>query len=267
MKNTFPDTRSNTEHSDIPDSKRKRVFKLLDKNSILKPKQLCHLLGLIYYEDGEVVTQYKKQWKKEYQTQRGSIRSCPDDIHNAFYKGSLYQYPVKLGIREDVLGKLKSGLVFGWKQTRAKNHYWVFKNELGRIRFFENGTVELWVRKPASDGKAMQLFSQAFTWTKIVDSIQVVEDFQKTLMRKMHTVFDYGQRVPYMKVTAFQGTHKFTYVSGDKSHPTCGEFMFEYHAEVESARRLFEQMEGFFSQFSSGKDGVGPKPLSNDYST
>jgi hypothetical protein len=249
-----------TEHSGIPLSLRKRVFKLLDKDPLLKPMQICNLIeGLSYKQNGEVVTQYKKQWKKEYKSQRGFIRSCPDDVHNAFYKGKLK------GVK-DVLSRLPSLVsISNWKLSRAKNRYWVFKSELGRIRFFETGTVELWVRKPASDGKAMQLFSHAFTWTKLVDSISVVEEFQKTLMRKMHTLFDYGQRVPYMKVTAFQGTHKFTYVSGDKSHPTCGEFMFEYHAEVESARRLFEQMENFFSQFSSN-EGTRSKPLSRDYS-
>jgi hypothetical protein len=250
-----------TEHSDIPISLRKRVFKLLDKDPLLKPKEICKLLdGITYKQNGEVVTQYKKQWKKEYKSQRGLIRSCPDDVHNAFYKGMLK------GVK-DVLSKLPSLVgVSSWKLSRAKNKYWVFKSELGRIRFFETGTVELWVRKPASDGKALQLFSHAFTWTKLVDSIQVVEGFQKTLMRKMHTLFDYGQRVPYMKVTAFQGSHRFTYVSGDKSHPTCGEFMFEYHAEVEGARRLFEQMENFFNQFSGATRDTRSKPLSQDYS-
>jgi hypothetical protein len=247
------------EQSDIPDSLRHCVFKLLDKNPLLKPKQICELLKESYHERGEVVTQYKKQWKKEYKNQRGLNRSCPDDVHNAFYKGRLE------GVR-DVLGKLPKLVgVSNWRPTKAKNHYWVFKSNLGRIRFFENGTVELWVRKPASDGKCMQLFSHAFTWTKLIDSISQVEEFQKTLMRKMHAVFDYGQRVPYMKVTAFQGTHKFTYVSGDKSHPTCGEFMFEYHAEVESARRLFDQMQGFFEQFSPKQNG-NMKPLDRDYS-
>jgi hypothetical protein len=253
--------KTSSECSDIPLSLRKRVFKLLDKDPLLKPKEICKLLdGIDYKQNGEVVTQYKKQWKKEYKSQRGLIRSCPDDVHNAFYKGKVQ------GVR-DVLGKLPSLVgVSSWKLSRAKNKYWVFKSDLGRVRFFETGTVELWVRKPASDGKAMQLFSHAFTWTKLIDSISVVEDFQKTLMRKMHTLFDYGQRVPYMKVTAFQGSHRFTYVSGDKSHPTCGEFMFEYHAEVEGARRLFEQMENFFNQFSGATKDARSKPLGEDYS-
>ena len=41
-----------------------------------------------------------------------------------------------------------------------------------------------------------------------------------------------------MKITAFQGTHRFTFVSGDKTHPTCDEIILEYRAEVERARRV-----------------------------
>jgi len=271
---------ANSEHSDIHISLRKRVFKLLNKNSILKPKQICKLLGESYAERGEVVSQYKKQWKKEYKNQQGSIRSIPDDLHNTFYKGKLpvdFVGLVLKCLRDKRQFCVEKGLVLDfavakvlslWKPTRSRNRYWYFKNSLGNIRLFENGTVELWVRKPASDGKAKGLFTQAFVWTRLIDSIQICENFYKTLMRKMHGVFDYGQPVPYMKITAFKETHGFTFVSGDKSHPTCAEFMFEYHTEVFNARRLFEQMSNFFEQFNSqlGKNG-GPKPLDQDYSS
>lgn len=250
-----------TEHSDIPISLRKRVFKLLDKDPLLKPKEICKLLdGVDYKKNGEVVSQYKKQWKREYKSQQGLIRSIPDDLHNVFYKGSLES------VAGFVLGLLRKGLPKGWKLSKAKNRYWIFKNSLGRIRFFENGTVEMWVRKPASDGKAKGLFTQAFVWTKLVDSITVCDEFYKTLMRKMHAVFDYGERVPYMKITAFKETHGITYVSGDKSHPTCAEWMFEYHTEVANARRLFDTMQSFFEQFSPKNGDVRSKPLERDYS-
>lgn len=249
------------EYSHIPESLRKKVFKLLDKDPLLKPKKICKLLDLNYAERGLVVAQYKKQWKKEYANQRGSNRSIPDDIHNAFYKGKIKDPKVVFGLLPSLVKSTS------WRMSRAKNKYWIFRNGLGRIRFFMNGTVELWVKKPASTGKAMQLFSNAFTWTHLIDSIKTVEEFQKTLMIKMHTVFDYGQRVPYMKITAFENTHKFVFVSGDKSHPTCAEFMFEYNAEVESSRRLFEQMSSFFEQFSPKQNGdVRSKLPSQDYS-
>lgn len=256
------------EHSHIPDSLRHRVFKLLDKNPMLKPKQLCKLLGENYGERGEVVRQYKKQWKREYKSQQGLIRSYPDELHNVFYKGKLPNDLVS-GVIVFLQGRWnKRGegrWMRGWKPTKARNRYWVFKSKLGRIRFFETGTVELWIRKPASVGKAKGLFTQAFVWTKLIDSIQVCENFYKTLMRKFHATFDYGKRVEYMKITAFKGTHGFELVTGDKTHPTCAEFMFEYHAEHEKANRLFDLMENFFEQFSP-KSNVRSKLPERDYS-
>jgi hypothetical protein len=177
----------------------------------------------------------------------------PDELHNAFYKGSLGGGVV------GVLRLLKMSWPMGWKSSRARNKYLIFKNGLGRVRLFENGTVELWVKKPASDGKCMQLFSQAFVWTKLIDSIQMVEAFQATLMRRFHAIFDTGERGKYMKITAFSETHKFVFAAHDKSHPTCYEFMVEYHAEVESARRLFDLMENFFNQFTDTGKGVRSK--------
>ena len=153
-----------TEHSDIPISLRKRVFKLLDKDPLLKPKEICKLLdGVDYKQNGEVVSQYKKQWKKEYKSQRGLIRSCPDDVHNAFYKGDWKVVRMLVGCL--------FGEYISWKSSNAKNRFLFFKSTW-RIRFFETGTVELWVRKPANHGKVMQLFCDAFTWTKLIDSIR-----------------------------------------------------------------------------------------------
>jgi hypothetical protein len=253
-----------SEYSDIPNSLRHRVFKLLDKNPLLKPKQICELLGETYAKRGEVVTQYKKQWKKEYKSQRGLIRSYPDELHHVFYKGKLPSEVVKAILQIMTLNLPNA--YEGWKRSRAKNRYWIFRNKLGRIRFFENGTVELWIRKPASAGKAKGLFTQAFVWTRLIDSIQVCDDFYKTLMRRFHATFDYGKRVGYMRITAFKETHGFEFVSGDKTHPTSAEFMFEYHAEVDSARRLFEQMQSFFEQFSLRQSNVRSKSIERDYS-
>ena len=175
------------EYSHIPDSLRQRVFKLLNKNPLLKPQDICELL---HETNRGVITQYKKQWKKEYKSQRGLIRSIPDDVHNAFYKGKL---DGKLAV--DILSYVRrknvsvgGGRLKLWRLSKAKNRYGIFKNALGRIRLFENGTVELWVRKPASTGKAMQLFSNAFTWTELIDSIKTIEAFQKTLMIKKRKI-------------------------------------------------------------------------------
>jgi hypothetical protein len=267
---------NNCDCSDIPLlSLRKRIFKLLDKNPLLTPKALCTLTNENHQKRGEVVRQYKKQWKCEYQKQHGSIRSIPDGVHNVFFKGKL-----PLDVTDRVRKELRevweragwNRWVFpsapmrqdGWRNTNAKNRFLLFKSFLGRIRLFENGTVEMFVKKPASEGKALQLFCEAFTKTYLIDSIKIVEEFRKTLMRRMHVTFDTGERLPYIKVTAFEETHKLSMVLGDKTHPSCAEFMVEYHAEVELAKKFMEQLKGFFGEGLERGNGV--KPIGKDYS-
>jgi hypothetical protein len=121
------------------------------------------------------------------------------------------------------------------------------------------------VRKPASKGKAMQLFSYAFVTPKLIDSICVLESFGKGLVTRMHPTFDLGQRLPYFKTDAFKESHGFTMVMGDKTHPTSVEFMFEYNSEVEAARQIFSQVGELLK--SLGGPSVGEvKRLSDDYS-
>jgi hypothetical protein len=142
----------------------------------------------------------------------------------------------------------------------------LFKNSLGRIRLFETGTVEIFVRKPASLGKCKQLFSDAFTRLYLIENIRVVDNFFKELVTRSHMTYKVGMRVPYMKVTTFQDTHKMIFVAGDRTHPDCYEFVLEYHAEVENARALMEQFRQFVGDFRNGEGG--PKPLGKmDYST
>jgi hypothetical protein len=237
------------------ENKRKTVFNFLDKDPLLTASSLAQMIGIPSHErkkETAYLKYLKYQWKGNHGNQRGSIRSIPDDVHNAFYKGTL---PVN--VISEVFLKLRS-LAYGygsndffagaWVSTKSKNKFILFKSRLGRIRLFSTGTVELFVKKPANDGKCMQLFCDAFTKTKLVDSIKIIEDFRKTLMRRMHCTFDMHQKLPYIKITAFQETNNFVMTSGDRSHPTCIEFMFGYNNEVQSVRDLVEQMGSFFKR-------------------
>lgn len=218
----------------------------------------------------------KNDWKRYHPKEQGSIRSCPDEVHCGFYKsklavdvakrvkGELFEVWKRAGWDRWVFPEHPQSLT-GWKLTKSKNHALLYRCSLGRLRLFETGTVEMHVNKPITDGKAMQLFCDAFTKTYLVTDIRVVDAFKEELMRRWHGTYKTGQRQPYMKITTFQDTHKFVFISGDRTHPDCFEFIVEYHAEVERARRLFDQMQDFFSQFSNGSSGVG-KPLKNDYS-
>lgn len=241
-------------------NKRKAVFAALDKNPLLTPSSLAAILEIPskdYPKEKAYLKKLKYEWKGYHRNERGSVRSVPDGVHSAFYRGVLPVDVVK-AVGDKILG---SG--FGWVPSRNKNHALIFKHQLGRIRLFGTGTVELYVRKPANKGKAMQLFSYGLIQNGLIDSIAVLDKFQKGLLTRMHATFDVGQKLPYMKIDAFRDSHKFIFVSGDRTHPTSFEFMFEYNSEVEAARQLFVE----FSEMLKGLGGSSEvKRLSQDYS-
>lgn len=164
-------------------------------------------------------------------------------MHSCYYKGNL----AKL-VADAVIKKIRHSFVggaFGWEQSDNRNRHLVFKNFKGRVRLWETGTVELYVKKPASNGKCMQLFCDAFTKNYLVTDIRVLDSFRASLMRRCHATFDTGEKLPYMKVTAFKESHHLTFVSGDRTHPTSFEFMYEYNAEVRTARDLVKEFRSF----------------------
>lgn len=241
-------------------NKRKAVFELLDEDPLLSPSMLAELLKIPKENQAQERKYLKKlryDWKGYHQTQRGSIRSVPDEVHGVFKRGFL-------GVDRLVVDLW--GLVClpsGWKHSRNQNHALIFRCGLGRVRFFRTGTVEMHVNKPANEGKAMQLFCNAFTKTGLVDSIRVVEDFQRTLQTRMHPTFDVGRKLPYVKITAFQRSHGFTMVLGDRTHPTSVEFMFEYNNEVSAAREILSKV-GEALGMLKAEESACAKPLSKD---
>ena len=257
------------------ENKRRTVFIFLDKNPLLTPSDLAKLIGIPIAERKKELVYLKKlkyDWKGNHEKQRGSIRSIPDEVHNAYYRGVLpleVTNCVFLKLRSLVYGYGSTDFIAGaWIQTKSRNKALLFKSSQGRIRLFHTGTVQLFVRKPANDGKCMQLFCSAFTKNGLIDSLKVIEGFQKSLMRKMHCTIDMHQKLPYAKVTAFQETHGFTFVSGDRSHPTCFEFMFDYNTEVQSVRAIVEQFGSFLKSIQDSKGSTIARDLNHkvDYS-
>lgn len=265
--------KGNTYHNYLA-NKRKAVFKELNKNSLLTPKQLCKIFNVDYETEHKYLKYLKTQWKRNYQNEQGSIRSFPTEYHNVFYKSKL---PVEVvshvrSLLDEVWDRAgadrwvfpeKPQTKTGWHRTKAKNRYLLYKGSLGRIRFFETGTVEIFVKKPANLGKCKQLFSNAFTIHYLIENLRVVDSFFAGLMRRCHMTYKMNQRLPYVKITSFERTHGLTVVLGDKSHPDSVEFLLEYNAEVEQARRLFDTMNDAFGNKNSV---VKPKRLDQDYS-
>lgn len=245
-------------------SLRKQVFDALNKNPLLTANPICKLLGLSYREHGGYIKKLKYDWKRYHEIERGSIRSVPDGVHNAFFVGLL-----PLGLVGGAQGKVSDvGFVgsslrlAGWRVSKSRNRFLLFKSLLGRVRLFETGTVEIYVRKPAHFGKAMQLFCDAFTKTKWITDILEIEAFQKTLrIRGFHATFDTGQRLPYMKIPLFKGTNGFQLILGDRTHPHSAELIIEYMEQVESAKKVIEGIGELL-----GLNGTGIKRLFDDYS-
>lgn len=245
------DLRYNHENSDS-ESIAQEVFAQLEKNPLLTSKPLCKILELSYREHGKYVANLKTKWKYHHEKQRGSIRSLPDSVHCAFWVGVLPR-DVSDALRIKAVG---CGV---WKPTKALNRFLLWKDRFGRVRWFENGKVELYVRKPASEGKAMQLFCRAFIHSGLVDLSNVelakfIDGFARYLRhRGAHALYKAGQRLPYMKITTFWDSNGFMVITGDRTHPDCAEIIYKYQDQVRKADELISAfLEGLGVKWKNG---------------
>ena len=106
------------------DSVAQQVFKQLDKNPLLTAKPLCQILRLQYRDRGHYVRNLKTKWKYHHRNERGSIRSLPDSVHNAFWVGVL-PGGLESGIRAHAVG-------CGWLLSRARNQFLLWRDSFGR---------------------------------------------------------------------------------------------------------------------------------------
>ena len=135
-------------------SLRKATFKLLDKNHDLSPSNLCKLQLLDPKIHGALMRQYRIQWKRDYKSGLG-LKSLK--FHNArgwIYSLKLIERAAALG-RSDVTGGV-------WRLSKSRNRMFVWKDDYGRLEWFETGRINFWVRKPATWGKVKQLLAGAF---------------------------------------------------------------------------------------------------------
>lgn len=233
---------------------RKSLRALLDKDPLLTPKHLAELLNLPYKQYRNYLTKERCEWKYYHQNERGLNRSCPDDVHRSFFVGCL-RLPFVVG-----------DLPVGWVRSRARNKFLLFRDYLGRIRWFESGTVELYVRKPAGRGKAVQLFCNGFTKTGLLVDMKVLDEFVKGLrIRGFHAVFDTDQRLPYMKVDVFKESNKFTLILGDRTHPHSAELIVEYLDQAEQATVAFEDLVRSFQVPLNGVPEDGKQTRIQEY--
>lgn len=221
------------------------MLQKLDENPLLTSKSLCKLLGLDYRRCGQYVSNLRSQWKYNYQNERGSKCSS---VHGwrgwCFVPGGLN--------RVTAVGA-------GWRVTRARNRWLLWKDKLGRLQWFETDRVNLYVRRPANLGKAYQLVCNGFSFTGLITDMKALEQVLRSVRFKgAHFVYDMKERLPYLVIDLFKRSNGVVIKVGDRSHPTGVEVIAEYMDWAERNERLAEQLIDVLKQVLTPKNGLPP---------
>lgn len=224
---------------------RAAIFSLLDKYPSLKPLELCKLAGLDYAKYRDYVAHLRTAWKYDTKNEHGLKCS----IH-AWRGWTRTPGPV------DRAGAVAAG----WKETRARNRWLLWRDPLGRLQLFETGRINIYVRKPATKGKAAQLLAKAFTWTNLITDFRALETMINGIRFKgAHYVFDVGQPMPKLTIDLFGPSSGIVIKLGDRSDPTSLEVLAHYPDWAERNERLFQDMHSFLESLMGSKEPGPPK--------
>jgi hypothetical protein len=202
---------------------------LLGKNPLLKPRDLCRLLGLSYQRYRDYVSHVRSKWKSDYKDRLGLKCLSFHGVHG------WVTVPA-------IVDRSRAASV-GWVQSRARNRMLVWKDEFGRLEWFETGRCKVWVRKPANKGRALQLVCNGFSLSGLVTDMKVLDGILSSLRLKGGTaVVDIGERLPYLVIDLFRISNGVKIKTGDDSHPTCFEIEFSYPDWAERNERLLQDL-------------------------
>jgi hypothetical protein len=172
-------------------SVKQAVYDLLERNPLLTAKPLCKLLNLPYRRYRDYVAHLRSQWKYDYRNERGSKCSS---VHA--WRGWC---SVPGGVDR------ARAVAAGWVMSRARNRWLLWRDQLGRLQWFETGRVNVYVRKPANLGRAYQLVCNGFSFTGLITDVKVLEHVLGTVRFKgAHFVFPVGERLPRLTIDLFQ---------------------------------------------------------------
>lgn len=228
---------------------RSRVFLLLEKNHELKAKDICKLLDLIYPKHGHYVRDIRHQWKRHYRN-RQALKCL--SFHNT--RGWIYM--LKSVARAAALE------TYGWVATRAKNKMLLWKDDkLGRLEWHLSGRVNVWIKKPASLGRAKQLLANAFFNTGLIKDIQIFDLWAGSVRFKgAHLVYDTGERLPYARIDYLKENLGVVIKTGDVTHPSAIEVEFHYPDWAERNELMLQQTTKAFHQFAEILQGKPAQP-------
>lgn len=215
------------------DSIKALVYHELRKNPTLTARYLCQILKLDYRTQGDYVAHVRSAWKSDPKNEQGSKCS----IHA--WRGWTF-VPLALSgvVRAAAEGK-------GWIRTRARNRWLLWRDpKLGRLQWFETGRLNVYVRKPATMGKAVQLIAMAFSWTELITDLRLLQAMFKGIQFKgAHYVIPLGYRGEKpVTVDLFGASSGIIIKLFDRSHPTSLEVLAHYPDWAERNETLFSQL-------------------------
>lgn len=217
-----------------------RIETELKKNPLLKPLQLCKILGLDYGVHGNYVTVLRSKWRTLAKNELGSKRLSFHHWHGYVNVPAALQSEV---MHDKVVRN--SVLQSGWLETKSRNRFLLWKSKLGRLMWFMTGRVNVWIRKPANKGKAAQILADAFFRTYLMPDIRIFEAFLASLRFKGASVtVDLGVRLPYTKLSFLKKSNGVEITLGDLSHPTCIEVDYHYPLWAERNEEILAALTG-----------------------
>jgi len=206
---------SNTSNEPI----KPQVEKLLKKNPMLLPKQICKILGFDHKVHGAYIRQIKHNWKY-YSKNRLGLKGLSEGKFKNWH-GWVY-------VPKTV--DPKNAIDCGWIQTKAKNKFLLWKSNLGRLEWHpKTRRVKIGVKKPASSGKTNQLLSNAFFNTGLIYDLRIFEAFIEAVRFKRATyILETTGRLPYFKIPFLKDSNGVIIKGGDRSHPNAIEVTYSY---------------------------------------
>lgn len=218
---------------------KRSVFSLLDKNHELMPKDICKLLDLDHKKHGHYIRDLRYQWKSHFRN-RHALKCLT--FHNA--RGWIYA--LKSVRREAALESEGRG----WVQTAARNRMLLWSDRsLGRLEWHVSGRINVWVKKPATLGRAKQLLANAFSFTGLIRDVEVFDLWANSIRFKgAHLVYDAGERLPYARIDYLKESLGVVVKTGDATHPTGIEIEFHYPDWAERNELIFQQFTKIMQQ-------------------
>jgi len=233
------------------DSLRQRIIKEISNNPLISTRNICQKLKIDYKK----YKQYIWNLKTNYKNEQASNRSI------SFHAVRFYGFALKSFSRDLALEK-------GWILSKSKNKRLIYKCSLGRLEWFLNGRITVWIHKPVSEGRLFQILCFGFSYSGLIEESNLDAFLHSFKYKGAHLVQDVGESLPYAKNTTLKGSLGVVVKLGDKSHPKGLEIEFclpkwaeEFKILTELNIKTIESFAGFLGNTLSPKSKDFPREM------